>query len=167
MVHGQGGAEIGFDRGPTLTCNHEAPIAAYALDVRRDLAPHGSVQVRHIASPLTATDYKDPQAVCITGEVPREGVLQQARPAGAPWDAGPATNDKVRSVPCSMAVRRLLPEECEKLQGFEPGYTAIPWRGKPADQCPDGPRYRALGNSWAIPCVSWIGKRIQVEVDRG
>ena len=66
-----------------------------------------------------------------------------------------------------MAVRRLLPEECEKLQGFEPGYTAIPWRGKPADQCPDGPRYKSLGNSWAIPCVSWIGKRIQVEVARG
>lgn len=60
-----------------------------------------------------------------------------------------------------MAVRRLLPEECEKLQGFEPGYTAIPWRGKPADQCPDGPRYKALGNSWAVPNVRWIGERIQ------
>ena len=67
----------------------------------------------------------------------------------------------------TMAARRLLPEECEKLQGFEPGYTAIPWRKKPASECPDGPRYRALGNSWAVPCVSWIGKRIQVEVDRG
>ena len=42
----------------------------------------------------------------------------------------------------------------------EIGYTAIPWRGKPADQCPDGPRYRALGNSWAVPVVAWIGKRI-------
>lgn len=61
----------------------------------------------------------------------------------------------------AMQVRRLTPVECEKLQGFEPGYTAIPWRNKPADQCPDGPRYRALGNSWAIPCVSWIGERIQ------
>lgn len=61
----------------------------------------------------------------------------------------------------AMRVRRLTPVECEKLQGFEPGYTAIPWRNKPADQCPDGPRYRALGNSWAIPCVSWIGERIQ------
>lgn len=61
----------------------------------------------------------------------------------------------------AMQVRRLTPTEAERLQGFEPGYTAIPWRGKPADQCPDGPRYRALGNSWAIPCVSWIGERIQ------
>ena len=85
--------------------------------------------------------------------------------AGAPWDARPATNDKVRGVPCSMAVRRLLPVEAEKLQGFEPGYTAIPWRKKPASECPDGPRYRALGNSWAIPVVRWIGQRID-EVDR-
>lgn len=61
----------------------------------------------------------------------------------------------------AMQVRRLTPVECEKLQGFEPGYTAIPWRGKPADQCPDGPRYKALGNSWAVPNVRWIGERIQ------
>lgn len=57
-------------------------------------------------------------------------------------------------------VRRLTPEECEKLQGFPPGYTMIPWRKKPADQCPDGVRYKALGNSWAVPVVSWIGRRI-------
>lgn len=60
-----------------------------------------------------------------------------------------------------MQVRRLTPREAERLQGFEPGYTAIPWRGKPADQCPDGPRYRALGNSWTVPNVRWIGERIQ------
>ena len=63
-------------------------------------------------------------------------------------------------------VRRLTPEECEKLQGFLPGYTAIPWRGKPADQCPDGPRYKALGNSWAVPNVRWIGKRINAAILR-
>jgi DNA (cytosine-5)-methyltransferase 1 len=61
----------------------------------------------------------------------------------------------------NMAVRRLTPVECERLQGFPDGYTQIPWRKKPASDCPDGPRYKALGNSWAIPCVAWIGKRIQ------
>jgi DNA (cytosine-5)-methyltransferase 1 len=60
----------------------------------------------------------------------------------------------------AMAVRRLTPEECEKLQGFPVGYTAIPWRKKPASECPDGPRYKALGNSWAVPVVRWIGGRI-------
>ena len=53
------------------------------------------------------------------------------------------------------------PTECERLQGFPRGFTAIPWRGKPADQCPDGPRYKALGNSMAVNVMSWIGERIE------
>jgi len=60
-----------------------------------------------------------------------------------------------------MAVRRLTPRECERLQGFPDDHTLISWRGKPADQCPDGPRYKALGNSMAVPCMAWIGKRIE------
>jgi len=56
-----------------------------------------------------------------------------------------------------MQVRRLTPMECERLQGFPDGYTAVPNRGKPAA---DGPRYKALGNSWAVPNVRWIGERI-------
>ena len=59
-----------------------------------------------------------------------------------------------------MAVRRLTPRECERLQGFPDDHTMIPRRNKPADQCPDGPRYKALGNSMAVPCMAWIGKRI-------
>ena len=62
----------------------------------------------------------------------------------------------------SMAVRRLMPVECERLQGFPDNYTNIPWRKKP--ESPDGPRYKALGNSWAVPVVAWIGKRIQEAV---
>ena len=57
----------------------------------------------------------------------------------------------------AMQVRRLTPEECEALQGFPRSYTAVPHRGKPAA---DGPRYKALGNSWAVPNVRWIGERI-------
>ena len=58
-----------------------------------------------------------------------------------------------------MAVRRLTPVECERLQGFPDNYTNIPWRGK--DESPDGPRYKAMGNSMAVPVMAWIGKRIQ------
>lgn len=65
----------------------------------------------------------------------------------------------------SMQVRRLTPVECERLQGFPDNYTAIPWRKKPASECPDGPRYKALGNSWAVPNVRWIGKRIRLAVE--
>lgn len=63
------------------------------------------------------------------------------------------------------AVRRLTPRECERLQGFPDDYTLIPWRGKPAEQCPDGPRYKAIGNSKAVPVVRWIGKRIQRQLE--
>ncbi len=75
--------------------------------------------------------------------------------------SGHASRPAVMTVPRSMAVRRLTPVECERLQGFPDNYTAIPWRKKPAGECPDGLRYKALGNSWAVPVVAWIGKRIQ------
>lgn len=56
------------------------------------------------------------------------------------------------------AVRRLMPIECERLQGFPDGYTDIPYRGKPAA---DGPRYKALGNSMAVNVMRWIGRRFE------
>ena len=65
-----------------------------------------------------------------------------------------------------MAVRRLTPRECERLQGFPDDYTRIPWRRKAAEDCPDGPRYRALGNSMAVPVMHWIGSRIQAAGNR-
>ncbi len=58
-----------------------------------------------------------------------------------------------------VAQRRLTPTECERLQGFPDGWTDIEYRGKPAA---DGPRYKALGNSWAVPCARWIGERIDM-----
>ena len=65
-----------------------------------------------------------------------------------------------------MLVRRLTPLECERLQGFPDGHTLIGWKGKPAEECPDGPRYKAIGNSMAVPVMRWIGKRIAaVDID--
>jgi DNA (cytosine-5)-methyltransferase 1 len=60
-----------------------------------------------------------------------------------------------------LSVRRLTPTECERLQGFPDGFTQIPYRNKPAEKCPDGPRYKALGNSMAVPVMRWIGERIK------
>jgi len=65
----------------------------------------------------------------------------------------------------NMQVRRLTPVECERLQGFPDNYTKIPYRKKDADNCPDGPRYKAMGNSMAVPVMHWIGKRIQMIED--
>jgi len=61
-----------------------------------------------------------------------------------------------------MAIRRLTPKECERLQGFPDDWTKIPYRNKEADQCPDGPRYKACGNSMAVPVMRWIGERINL-----
>ena len=63
-------------------------------------------------------------------------------------------------VSSTSAVRRLTPRECERLQGMADDYTLIPWRGKPASKCPDGPRYKAIGNSKAVTVVRWIGRRL-------
>lgn len=68
------------------------------------------------------------------------------------------TKGHSHAVATAMQVRRLTPVECERLQGFPDGYTNIPWRKKP--EAPDGPRYKALGNSMAVPCMKWIGERI-------
>ena len=67
-----------------------------------------------------------------------------------------------QAVADNMQVRRLTPKECERLQGFPDSYTQIPYRNKPAENCPDGPRYKAMGNSMAVPVMRWIGKRIKM-----
>jgi DNA (cytosine-5)-methyltransferase 1 len=64
------------------------------------------------------------------------------------------------AVRSDMQVRRLTPRECERLQGFPDDYTRIPYRNKAAEDCPKGPRYKAMGNSMAVPVMGWIGKRI-------
>ena len=61
----------------------------------------------------------------------------------------------------ALVARRLTATECERLQGFPDGWTKIPYRGKAADECPDSLRYKALGNSMAVPVMKWIGRRIE------
>jgi DNA (cytosine-5)-methyltransferase 1 len=73
---------------------------------------------------------------------------------GTKWNGNASADNGSLFVKQSMAVRRLTPVECERLQGFGDNYTKI------ADKTPDGPRYKALGNSWAVPVVRWIGERI-------
>lgn len=94
----------------------------------------------------------------------QERVVRNSSQNGKGWQEGCAytmeARHHVQAVVTQWDVRRLTPVECERLMGFPDNFTAIPWRGKPADQCPDGPRYKALGNSWAVNCAEWIGERI-------
>ena len=82
-----------------------------------------------------------------------ENGIMSTLPAGNKDNAGHYTKTII-----GMAVRRLTPVECERLQGFPDNYTDIKTKGKPT---PDGPRYKALGNSMAVPVMRWIGERIQ------
>jgi site-specific DNA-cytosine methylase len=104
-----------------------------------------------IASPLMQRDFKDPQTVLAPT------LTASNDPSRSPQSTE-VTNQVAAIYATTMAVRRLTPVECERLQGFPDNYTNIPWRKKP--ESPDGPRYKALGNSWAVPVVAWIGKRI-------
>ncbi len=133
------GAEIGADMAPTLNCNHEAPYAMYPV-------PFDTTQL------TSKANYSNPKA----GDPCHPLAAQAHVPAIALQERGRAQKGNI-SAP-SMQVRRLTPEECEALQGFPRSYTAVPNRGKPAA---DGPRYKALGNSWAVPNVRWIGERIE------
>ena len=87
-------------------------------------------------------------------------INRQNRDTTSPCHTLARDNAAHAAVVASMAVRRLTPRECERLQGFPDDYTRIPWKRKPADECPDGPRYKALGNSMAVPVMRWIGERI-------
>lgn len=89
-----------------------------------------------------------------TGGAPSDTVQLSATGAAKSGDAAPC-------VATAFAVRRLTPVECARLQGFPDLHARIPYRGKSADECPDGPQYKAYGNSWATPVARWIGERIQ------
>ena len=94
-----------------------------------------------------------PKAVCMADDNGGSAVDEEC--CGTIKCGGSATQVALR-----MSVRRLMPRECERLQGFPDDWTLIPWKGRPAEECPDGPRYKAIGNSMAVPVMRWLGERI-------
>lgn len=237
MAHGQGGAEIATDRAPTLTCNHEAPIAfqqtadcltaAYGTKwngnasatngslfaahpiALQDVTPREKAQngkgwnndgtaytvdthaTQGVAQPMVLMDQggsvmnvehdmvgtlrrethgHEPVVMQPTvaafkgGQGSAAGGIGYDEHVSPTLSAADSGSNRTPALLQAMQVRRLTPVECERLQGFPDNYTAIPWRKKPAEECPDGPRYKALGNSWAVPVVRWIGKRIDAAI---
>jgi DNA (cytosine-5)-methyltransferase 1 len=109
-------------------------------------AESGMHQTSYIAQPLP---FDTTQLTCPSNySSPKPGDPCHPLAAGA----------HIPAVATSMQVRRLTPVECERLQGFHDHHTNIPWRGKA--EAPNGPRYKALGNSMAVPVMRWIGERI-------
>lgn len=207
MTHDQGGDEIKTDDPASeLTCNHEAPIAAYgipgnwigrapenggnATEPMVDVSPCLTVADRHgVAYAFAENSHGEARLLDgdggITGPLstgggkPGQGYpavvafQERGRADGrsleingdlayaltAPNGGGRAQERNIADFR-TMAVRRLTPIECERLQGFPDNHTLIGWRGKDTAECPDGPRYKAIGNSMAVPVMRWIGERI-------
>lgn len=84
----------------------------------------------------------------------------QNRRSGDPFHTIAKDNAGRSAVVYPGFVRQVTPAECERLQGFPAGHTAVPHRGRPSPDCPDGPRYRAAGNSMAVAVMRWIGQRV-------
>ena len=103
--------------------------------------------------------------VCIHGNTIGRQLHNSGSGTGAIQDGTSYTLTATDShaVSDGLQVRRLTPTECERLQGFPDNHTQIPWRGKPAADCPDSPRYKAIGNSMAVPVMRWIGRKIKQE----
>ena len=166
-------------------------IQAGALRTNPLSGPDGvGVQADHA---YTLEARSEVQAVCVTGDIahtlkaegfdgsedgtgrgqPIVSVALRGRDGGATAELGDDVAGALRASQgggdkphalIGSAVRRLTPVECERLQGMPDNHTLIPWRGKPAEDCPDGPRYKALGNSMAVPCMFFIGSRINAAV---
>jgi DNA (cytosine-5)-methyltransferase 1 len=109
-------------------------------------------QDQHIFSEPAAAAHEafQPTADCLTAAY------------GTKWNGNASATNGSLFAQQQSTVRRLTPVECERLQGFPDNFTAIPWRKKGAEDCPDGPRYKALGNSMAVPVMRWIGERINL-----
>ena len=119
----------------------------------------GEYSNEDVASTCAARDYKDATDLVVNAICCVHGTQDPCTSETTAFALG-RNNGGENVINQKMAVRRLTPTEYERLMGFPDGYTTIPWRKKPADECPDGPRYKALGNSWAVPVVRWIGERI-------
>jgi len=150
------GLGVGEDGDPmyTLQAGARHGVAAYAFQPR--IARNGRGDMGDIVNAINAQSGE-------TGKGDAAPCVAVADTLGVGSNQTSGFESEV--VATRLLVRRLVPEECESLQGFPPRYTRIPWRNKSAEDCPDGPRYKALGNSMAVPCMAWIGRRIALHLE--
>ena len=158
MATGQANAEILSDLCPTLNCDHEVPIcfkggqgsSSRSLGIGVDCSPcltsaeSGGNRVPVVALQSVNTPRNKKQ----NGIGVSESDIMYT-----------CTAKDQHEIFSGTQVRRLTPRECERLQGFPDDYSLVKYRGKPAK---DGPRYKAIGNSMAVPVMRWIGERIEM-----
>ena len=160
MADTQANSMIDEDVSGTVTAHaaKDAPVVAFAQNTRDEVrlvngdgdisgalaANPGAKQTTYVA--VDCRNHKASEDV--------SGTLQAKGNGGYSLNfINPVSNGSI--------VRRLTPTECERLQGFPDDWTRVPYKGKPEDECPDTPRYKAIGNSMAVPVMRWIGERMQ------
>ncbi|HEO9917775.1 TPA: Dam family site-specific DNA-(adenine-N6)-methyltransferase [Enterobacter asburiae] len=164
-VHGTQDPDTNRELAHTLGRNNGQENACIAFsykdngaDATSDLSP----TIRAGNHDKSHANSGQPPAICI--QHASIGRHDAAGPQGKGYQEDVAFTQDSRSsadvVQYGMQVRRLTPIECERLQGFPDNHTLIGWRGKDAAECPDGPRYKAIGNSMAVPVMRWLGERI-------
>ena len=165
-VHGTQDPDTNRELAHTLGRNNGQENACIAFsykdngaDATVDMAPtiragnHDKSHANSGQSPAIAYAFK-------AGQGAKAGGIGYAEEQSPTLTSASSGTNLAPAVMHGVAVRRLTPIECERLQGFPDNHTLIGWRGKDADECPDGPRYKAIGNSMAVPVMRWIGERI-------
>ena len=152
-------------------CDHHAVIAPTAKTLQVRCGKEGGGKGALVQDDLSATlSTSNVQTLFkpVAFAANQRGEVRLQGGDGDVTGAVPASQSgkQVNGVVCGYEVRRLTPREFERLQGFPDDWTLITWKGKPADECPDGPRYKAIGNSMAVPVMRWIGERIEL-AERG
>lgn len=162
MVHGTQDPCVSLDQAHTLGRNNGQENVLYCRDIAQTVTSNYGKQLDNTNSALGPN---------VVTHAIQAGALR-INPASGPDGVGVQADhtytlearSEVQAVQAGAAVRRLTPRECERLQGIPDDYTMIPWRGRPVEECPDGPRYKAIGNSKAVPVVRWIGQRILKQI---
>ena len=145
----------------TLGCGNDQTLfepVAFSANQRGEVRLQGGDGDVCGAVPASQSGKQMQGVLCQYGDV--AGALTARGDSSPCADRGPSV------VSDGYVVRRLTPRECERLQGFPDDWTKVPYRGKAADECPDTPRYRAVGNSMAVPVMRWIGERMEL-AERG
>ncbi|EBS1713450.1 TPA: Dam family site-specific DNA-(adenine-N6)-methyltransferase [Salmonella enterica] len=163
-IHGTQDPDTSHELAHTLGRNHGQENACIAFsykdngaDATTDLSP----TLRAGNHDTSHANGGQPPAIAIAGNTIGRTPENGGNGTGFAEEVGyTLTGTDLHGVAVGMRVRRLTPVECERLQGFPDNHTLISWRGKDAADCPDGQRYKAIGNSMAVPVMRWIGERI-------
>lgn len=165
-VHGTQDPDTNLELAHTLGRNNgqeNACIAFSYKDNGADATPDMSPTIRAGNHDKSHANSGQPPAIAYAfkaGQGAKAGGIGYAEEQSPTLTSASSGTNLAPAVMHGVAVRRLTPIECERLQGFPDNHTLIGWRGKDAVECPDGPRYKAIGNSMAVPVMRWIGERI-------